>query len=145
MIRIATPSDIPVLIELSIEALEIDPYPELVISREKVARQVTASISSAKHFAWVSERDGKVVGGLIAIVDDMLTYERSMCVVCMWYCRVKGDGLKLMAQFMAWVRSRPMVKQVQYTNDRHMDPRIAGYLINQYGFKDDVKFLYKMR
>jgi hypothetical protein len=139
------PADIPDLIELSIEALEIDAYPELLISREKVARQVTASVSSGKHFACVSERDGKVVGGLIAIVDDMLTYERSQATICMWYCRAKGDGLKLMDRFMVWAAGRPMIKQIQYTGERGGDPRILEYLRKRHEFVSDVPFLYKMR
>ena len=145
MIRIANPSDIPALIELSVEALQIDPYPELVISRENIAKQVTACVSSAKQFAWVSSRNDVVVGGLIAIVDSMLCFERSQATVCMWYLRKKGDGLKLMDKFIEWTETRPMIKQIQYTNDRHMDPRIAEYMQRKHGFSSDVIFLYKMR
>lgn len=124
------------------EALSIDPYPELVISRERVTAAVTECISSASHFAWVSEIDGEIVGGLGALVTPMIFHERSQASVLLWYCRVPGDGAALMRQFIRWCRSRPVIKQVQYTGERGADWRV-GALAKRCGLRETLP-LYLM-
>ena len=98
MIRKATPADIPKAIEIALEALAIDPYPELVVSQERVRAAVTECISSAAHFAWVSEIEGEVVGGIGALVTPMIFHERSQASILLWYCRTPGDGAALMRE-----------------------------------------------
>lgn len=144
MIRKATPSDLPSAVSLAIEALEIDSYDELLISRERVQSLANECISSPSHFAWVSEINGNVEGALLAFNSPMEFYERNSASILQWYCK-NGDGMKLMSEFMSWFRSRPIIKQIQYTGERGADPRILEILKKRYGFRDDVPFLYLMR
>lgn len=144
MIRKAAPADIPKAVEIAIEALSIDPYPELVISRERVTAMVTECISSAAHFAWVSVIDGEIVGGLGALVTPLIFHERSQASVLLWYCRKPRDGAALMREFMKWCSGRPMIKQIQYTSEKGSDPRI-GKLIERHGFLEPIPFYLKNR
>jgi hypothetical protein len=145
MIRKAVPADIACLTALSIEALQIDAYDELVISKDKVAALVREAASSAQHFLWVAEQDGVIDGALGALVFPMMFHERSQATVALWYCRRPGDGMRLMKQFLQWAESRPMIKQVQYSGERKGDRRIIGILKDRYGFVSDVPFLYRNR
>ena len=144
MIRQATTRDIDALTRLGIEALSIDGYEELALSPIKVKSVVREAVSSAPHFAWVSERHGEVVGGLVAISVPMMLYERNEGTVMMWYCPVAGDGVRLMNEFIGWVKSRPIIKLVNYMGERKGDPRIIRLLKKRYGFIDDVPYLYRM-
>lgn len=144
MIRKAVPADIPKAVEIAIEALSIDPYPQLVISRERVTNMVTECISSAAHFAWVSEVDGEIVGGLGALVTPMIFHERSQASVLLWYCRRPGDGALLMRQFMRWCNGRPMIKQITYHGERGADPRV-GLLAKQCGFNHALPLLMALK
>ena len=125
MIRPAAPQDIPAAVGLSIEALSIDPYQELVISRERVYAMVKECVCNAKHFSWVSEVDGTIQGGLAALVEPFLMYDRNQAMIVMWYCKAPGDGVRLMREFARWVNGRPLIKQVVYGGERGADPRIA--------------------
>lgn len=145
MIRKATPNDLDALHALAMEAVSIDAYEELVVSPEKIRNLLVEGISSPSHFLWVAERGGKVVGALGALVFPMMLYERSHAVIAFWYSRVRGDGWKLMSRFLAWVKSRPIIKEVQYNGERKGDPRILNILQRRYGFRADVPFLYWMR
>ena len=144
MIRKATPADIPAAVEIAIEALSIDPYPNLVISRERVFNIVRECISSATHFAWVSERDGKVVGGLGALVSDNPFHERKQANVALWYCRHSGDGAALMRQFLRWCAGRPMVRVITYTGERGADSRV-GKLAKRCGLDDGLPLYLKVK
>lgn len=144
MIRKAVPADIPKAIEIAIEALSIDPYPQLLISRERVTAAVTECISSATHFAWVSEIDGEIVGGLGALVTPMIFHERSQASVLMWYCRRPGDGAALMRQFIRWCEGRPMIKLITYHGERGADPRV-GLLARRCGLDQELPLLMALK
>ena len=137
MIRKATPSDTPALVDLCIEALNLDAYSQLVPSKERTFLAVQECVSSAMNFAWVAEKDGQIVGGLGALVMPFMMYERNQCIITMWYCRKPGDGIMLLNQFMKWIETRPIIKQVIYTEERKSDPRIAKAL-KKVGFQDNL-------
>lgn len=146
MIRKAVPADTAKIVTLSIEALRLDAYEELVISEEKVSALVRECVSSAQHFMWVSQdEDGAIDGALGALVYPLMFYERSQATVALWYCRRPGDGMRLMQQFLAWAETRPMIKQVQYVGERRGDRRILDILQKRYRFAADVPFLYRNR
>lgn len=128
MIRPAKPDDIPAIVELAVEALSINPYPELVINREKVFAIVRECVSSAAHFAWVSERDGAITGGVGALAHDSPFYDRRQVDVLMCYCREPGEGIKLLRELRRWYLSRPIHKMMTFTLDRSMDKRMLKLL-----------------
>lgn len=144
MIRKAVPADIPKAVEIAIEALSIDPYPQLVISRERVTTMVTECISSAAHFAWVSEIDGEVVGGLGALVTPMIFHERSEASVLLWYVRRPGDGMALMRQFRRWWEGRPLIKRITYTGERGARAAL-GKAAKRCGLDDELPLYLKHR
>lgn len=144
MIRKAVPADIPAIVALGIEALNIDPLEELLISPEKVKAMATECVSSANSFAWVCEIDGQVQGAVVALVHELMFYERKQASCIMFYCRARGWGLPLMRQFLCWARSRPAIKLIVFTLERNMDPRI-GVLLKRLGLKTGLPVFIETR
>jgi len=143
MIRKATPADVEALVNLSIEDLEIDAYEGLLVSKRKVRNCVVECVSSPSNFSYVSENNGEIDGGLGAVVFPMMFYERSSAQIVMWYSK-GGDGIKLLTEFMSWVKGRKIIKEVQYTGERNGNERILNFLEKRHGFKRDVPFLYRV-
>lgn len=135
MIRPAEEQDIPALIDLAIEALSIDPYETLVISHTRVRACVEECVYRHSHFAWVSEAEGIIQGALGAMVAPLMMYERQQAQIVMWYCKQPGDGIKLMREFLRWVKGRPLVRQVIYGMERRGDVRIR-HLVLRAGFQE---------
>jgi hypothetical protein len=130
--RPATLSDIPAIISLGVEALELDPYPNLVISEEKMRVLAVECISSAANFAWVAEIDSKVVASVGAFVQEMMVFERKSATVVQFYTREPGAGLPLIREFLRWVRARRAIKMTCFTLEREADPRI-GLMLKRLG------------
>lgn len=135
MIRPATLEDIPALMPLAMEALQTNGYLSLVPSEAKISGMLAACIGSVTHFGWVSEREGEIMGAIGAMVEPLAAYERNQAQVVMWYCKQPGDGMRLMRQFLAWAKQRPMIKQIVFGMERKADPRIAK-LIHRAGFEE---------
>lgn len=134
MIRKATPADIEGVAALGIEALEKNPYPNMVISRQKVMEMTKLCITGAQHFVWVSENDGVIDGSVGVFVHDCMFYERKQASVVQFYCKRPGEGVKLLRQFLTWARSRPIIKMIVFTLEYDVDPRI-GKLLSRLGLK----------
>jgi hypothetical protein len=109
LLRPAKPNDLEGLIALGIEALESDPYPNLVISRDKVREMAVECMSGAQNFCWVCDVDGEVRGAVSAIVHDMMFYERRQATVIQFYCKEPGQGVQLLREFLKWARSRRVI------------------------------------
>lgn len=142
-IRRATPNDIKDIVALGLEALEIDAYENLIISPDKVEAIAKECVSATCNFAWVAEKDGKVVGAVCAIVTDMLFYERKQATVVQFFCKERGEGVKLLREFMKWCESRPAIKMTCFTLEYNADHRI-GLLLNRLGLKQELPVYLKM-
>lgn len=142
-IRKATPDDIHAIIELGLEALAKDAYPNLVVSKVKMYSLATECISSANNFAYVAVKDDIIVGAVSALVHSMLFYERSQASVVQFYCKVPGQGIKLLRELMKWVDSRPVIKMVCFTLDVKADPRI-GKLLIRLGLSEELPVYLKI-
>lgn len=116
------------MVRLALQAISEAPYPGLVVSRKKIEDMVRLCVSSAKHFAWVSEDGGLIGGALVAYIDECTIYERQQASVVQFYCTIHGDGRKLLDKFLAWARSRPAIKIIAFVFDTEADPRIAKLL-----------------
>lgn len=139
------PADVPALVALGIEALNEDPYTELIIDPEKVRKVAVECVSAATNFAWVAERDGEVAGAVCAIVVPMMFYERSQASVVMYYCRrAPGEGIALLREFLRWARARPVIKLIEFTLERHADPRI-GKLLTRLGLRQVLPIYIQLR
>jgi len=128
MIRKATPNDINAIVELGIEALNKGAYKNMVVSIEKVEALAIQGVSSARNFAWVAEKDGAIGGSLVAIVHECMCYERQQASVVQWYCKIPGDGISLMREFVRWANSRPAIKMKAVSLEHDADPRIGNIL-----------------
>lgn len=144
MIRQAVRADIPALVDLSIEALLIDPYEELVIDRNRVYECVAECVLGINNFAWVSENEHGIQGGLGALTMPLMMYQRCQSQIAMWYCKLVGDGIKLMKQFLAWVKTRIMIRQVLFSPERGADTRITKIAL-RLGFKEVLPTYVWMR
>ena len=143
LIRVATPDDIDAIVDLGVEALKTDPYPELEISLVKVYSGITELVSSAKHFTYVAEKDGIVVGAVCAYVHPIMCYEKSQASVVQYYCMEPGAGIKLIREFMRWVKGRPVIKMVCFTLEMNSDPRI-GNMLNKMGLNNELPVYLKI-
>lgn len=123
-------ADVGAIIELGIESLEVnDPYPELRISRDKIRNMTIEIVSSASHFAWVDDRDGRIVGAVCALSHEMMFYERRQLSVVMFYCREPGGGGFMIRQLVKWFKTRPILKLCMFTLEHGADPRIGELLV----------------
>lgn len=137
IIRKAVPSDINSIVELGIEALKLNPYPNTVIDKEKVYKNGIECITAACNFAWVSECDGVVTGAVCALIHPMLFHERKQATVIQFYCKDSGEGIKIIREFMKWARARPVIKMICFTLEMRADPRI-GKLLSRLGLNKEL-------
>lgn len=145
MIRKALVTDIPQLINLAVEALSIDAYEGMQISRLRVYESVKTCVSRGTNFCWVSvSKDGVILGCLGAEVAPNPFHEKSQAIVYMWYCKNPGDGKKLMKTFLAWCEERPSIMQIIYTGERGADPRV-GKMALKLGFDNPLPLFVKTR
>ena len=128
MIRKATPNDLNRIVELGIEALRIERYPNLVLSQERLQAMAVACISSTQHFSWVCEQEGKLMGAVLAMTVPGFWFERSECNVIMFFCKAPGEGVKMLRELLRWYRSRPILKRLMFVCEFDADPRIEKLL-----------------
>lgn len=137
IIRKATPSDISDVARLGIEALNLDPYENLLICNEKVLAIATECVSAPCNFCWVAEKDSEIVGAVSALVHPMAFYERSQASVVQFYCKDPGQGIKLIRELLKWASTRPAIKMVCFTLECRADPRI-GKLLKRLGLQNEL-------
>lgn len=143
MIRKAVPDDIQGIMDLGIEALNISPYPNLVINRVKIYSMATECVSSANNFAWIVKEENEIVGAVCAIVHPIMFYDGSQASVVQFYCKSPGNGIKLLREFMSWVRGRHIIRMVCFTLEMRADPRI-GKLLNRLGLNKELPVYLKI-
>jgi hypothetical protein len=144
VIRKAVMTDIPALVDLSIEALSIDAYQALTINRNRVYQSAKSCVLSAANFCWVSEHAGKLAGAVGAEVFPLGFYDGQQAVIYMWYCKHPGDGRKLMKEFLKWCEERPQIRLVAYCGERNADPRV-GKMAMKLGFEEVLPMYVKTR
>ena len=126
MIRKATPDDIPEIVELAVTSVSQNPLP-VIIDREAMREQALSCLSPA-NFLWVSEVDGKVVGAVAAAVHQSFWHERNVCSVLLYYSAFPGEGVKLIREFVRWVKSRPAIKIAVMELEPESDPRLTLFM-----------------
>lgn len=128
VIRKAVPADIRAIVELGVEALELNPQPGMVIDRLKVKEVATDCVSSARHFAMVAEVNGMVEGAVCAFANENLFHKRQQASVVQFYTRAPGEGIKLLRELLKWYQSRPALRALYFTLEHRADPRIIKML-----------------
>ena len=133
MIRPAVLADADVIFDLAVESAQ--GYERLHMDYDKMRKGIRNAISSATHFAWVSEVESYVDGVLIGLTGENLWAQRKNCIVALWKANTPGEGRKLLAEFRAWVRSRRAIRVAGIVPDsNHVDWR-AYALADRMGFK----------
>ena len=98
-------------------------------------------VSSAQHFAWVSEVDGEVVGSVGGYVSDMTFYERKQCAIVQFYAPgAPWEWVKLIRECLNWCRRRPLIKLVTFTLEPDADPRI-GKVLTKMGLHQELMYV----
>lgn len=144
IVRAATLRDVEIVVELGIEALENDPYENMVISKERVRDMTKECISSNANFCWVAEYEGVVVAAVSAMVFDFMFYERKQCNVVQFWTRKSGAGIVLMREFLKWARKRRIIKMIIFTLECNVDPRV-GKLLGRLGLKSELPIYVEYR
>jgi hypothetical protein len=130
LIRPATLADRGAILEFVLEEAKRYPLrPDLA----KIKAVITEATSSARHFVWVAERNGKVEGVLAGLTSDNLWAQRQNCNISLWVSRIPGAGASLLREFLAWVKSRRGIKVAGMCPDLELDPRILA-LAERIGF-----------
>lgn len=133
MIRPATLADLNAINEIA--HIEAAKYAKLLADPKKIRAGITTAISSAKHFCWVSEDDGRVNGALVALSSNNLWAQRDNCIVALWKACVVGDGRKMMREFLKWVDARRIIRVAGIVPDNnHVDPLVWS-LVERLGFR----------
>ena len=134
MIRPATLADVEAIFGIAI--FECRGYERLLPSVEKIRKGIIQSISSAKHFAWVSvDKQDRPCGVLIGLTSDNLWAQRSNCFVALWSSAIEGDGAVLLRRFKEWVRERRNIRVAGLVPDSDRIDWRAYALAERMGFK----------
>lgn len=142
MIRKATPGDVQAIVDLAVESVSKNPLP--VIIDQKAMRDTAIQCMGPAHFCYVSDVEGQVVGCVAACVQPSFWYQRSTCSVLLYYCRVPGDGLRLLRRFADWVKSRTAIKVAIVELEPDTDTRLIQFL-KRLGFSRESKNLSYIR
>jgi len=132
MIRPATFTDHTAIFGIAIDMTAN--YPNVRPDEGKINRCIQTAVSSSKHFAMVSEKDGKIVGALLAITSNNLWAQRSNCQIILWATRAPGEGIKLLREFRGWAQLRRVIRLWGVVPDFDVDPRVL-LLLERTGFK----------
>ncbi len=139
LIRPATTSDVPAIVELAVESVSINPLP-VRLDRQAMGDTARALIIGNQHFSWVSTQDGRVVGAVGACVQPGFWFQRSQASVLMFFAH--AGGIELLRELARWVRARPTIKVAVFSLEPGMDPRI-GHLLSRLGFgRQSIAYTY---
>lgn len=138
MIRKATPADLQEIVDcwLGIQSKESNMRP----SRERALALVRECVSSATHFVWVAEKEGKIGGVLMAVAHPNMAHERCGVTVVQWHSKIQGDGASLAREFLRWARKRPIIKSILINPEHVSDPR-AGKLLERMGLNQRTIYM----
>lgn len=125
--RPARASDADAIVSLGVESVSRDPLP-VTIDRRAMRQTFLGLVSQPNHFAWVAEKDGEVVAGVVACTSPGFWFMRQQCSVLLYYSRAKGAGMPLLRKFAEWVKSRPVIKLAIFELEPGVDPRIIKAL-----------------
>lgn len=135
MIRKAALTDVPAITRLAIEAVSRQPLDGLRISSERIGAAAKSVITRPDCFCWVAvDAAGEVQGCVAAECMPGFWFERQQCSVLMFYCRLPGEGIRLLREFARWVKSRPAIKLAVFSVEPDENAERIGKLLTRLGF-----------
>jgi hypothetical protein len=111
--RPITAADLPTVEAFAIEGLRPDLYP-LHLSRDKVRAVIGHFAKPNNDFSLAAFDGEQMVGGIAAVVQEQLWFERHEAIVVMCYATVPGVGRTLVRRLMEWVSDEPRVRVVRW-------------------------------
>lgn len=123
MIREAKTGDMPAFIALVTRFREqLATYPNCPVDRASVVQTFGRCVSSAQHLALVSERDGEMVGALLAITQELWWSKAKEATDAMIFGS-QGDGYRMARRYIRWAWRRPHVEIVTLAHSSGGDLR----------------------
>ena len=99
--------------------------PKLKLDAERLNDTLAHIIQEGhKHFAYVVEDEGKVVGTLLAVTGDNAWCQRQNSNVMLWVSDVAPGGAMLLRAYAHWIKSRRAVKIAGLSPNIDLDKRI---------------------
>jgi hypothetical protein len=112
MIRNAFLSDVSAIEELGLRLKIKTPYATWKYDRERGLKQIRYCISSNMGCAFVAETDGKLVGVMLGVAQEMWFSPQRVASDLLFYSERPGVGYFLLKRFMAWAWGIKSVHQI---------------------------------
>lgn len=138
-IRTATTDDVPRLVELGAALHAESPrWSRIPFSRARAAETLTALILSADGVVYVAERDGQIIGGIAACIQQHWACEARVAHELSFFIeparRGGFDACRLICAMRAWAEMRGAVWLVAGTSTG-VDPELTARLYERLGFE----------
>jgi len=97
--------------------------PKLKVDLEKMNEVIVGVIRDNKHFAYVAENQGVIVGVLGAITSPNLWAQRNSSNVVLWVSKEAPAGVRLLRTYRNWITAKRAVKIAGISPNIDLDAR----------------------
>lgn len=138
------PSDLEAAQRFCIEGLRPRLYP-LWVDPSKVGGVLGHFINSDSDFHLAAfDEQGQIVGGIAAVVSEMLWFERCEATVVMFRAAVPGVGDQLLGALKVWADRNMRVRRIQLPCEFDAKPAMRRYLaMRGFTWPQTMAVLYK--
>lgn len=137
IVREMTESDIPVLVKIGSQAHLESEYRTMTFSSEKCERLGQAMYSLENLKCFVVERDGEIIGFLMASVDEGYFTDEKTTSDLLVYVKPEWRGSRafylLITEYIAWAKEQD-AKLIFLSNSTGYEPEKIGKLYERLGF-----------
>lgn len=110
-------------------------YPQRHLDVERLHALIRELVGNPSHYARVIEDENQEVkGALLALTNDHVWAQRKQSHVLLWFSEIKGEGSKLLQDYVQWVKGQRAVKVAGLQPDFPISER-AVKIAEQSGFK----------
>ena len=146
MIRPAETRDISRIVALSKEMHKEGLYKDIPFNSEKFISTVSRCMSDG--FAWVGEKDGLVVCGMLATVGEYFFSDAKLTTDLGLFVsknhRKSRLALLLLKEYVSWGKSMGVSEITMGSTNGHQGTGLGKFLVNSLGF-EYVGEIYKLR
>jgi GNAT superfamily N-acetyltransferase len=138
MLRAATPADLPALLELgAVMHAESPRFSRLSFDAGRLEQTLGALLATPDGFLWVAEREGRIVGGLAAVVvQHWCSTDRVAADMALFMTPEARGSLapaRLVAEYKRWAKERGAV-HIQFGVSTGVHPEQTAQLLERLGF-----------
>ena len=136
--RRITVADLDEAVAFACEGIRPDLYPTLHLDRHRVRGVMAQFIDPhPDRFHLAAFEDGRIVGGVSAVISPMLWFERCEAHLVMLRATVAGAGRALLKALKEWADADLRVRRVIWPMEFHSNPRVMR-LAARYGFTNTL-------